>query len=153
MAHAFDEPAVHQVLRLARVDDLPADVHGTPRAIDLDGLLRVDRDLDDIRHIAGVRELERDALAGALGQRTAAIPRGHLAHGLEHAARARRVESAGGAGADRVVQQIDPVLQRILAGGDGDLVDEALLHERDAVGGWRAQRTDGDAERRHVLRT
>ena len=44
-----------------------------------------------------------------------------------------------------------PVLQRILAGGDGDLVDEPLLHERDAVGGRRPQRTDGDAERRHVL--
>src|SRR5688572_23864211 len=151
VAHGFDEPAVHQVLRLTRVDDLPADVDGTPRAIDLDGLLRVDRDLDNIRHIAGVRELERDALARAFGQRTAAIPRRHVAHGLEHAARARRVESAGSASADRVVQQIDSVLQRILAGGDGDFVDEALLHERDAVGGWRAQRPDGDAEGRDVL--
>ena len=113
--------------------------------------LRVDRHLDDVRDVAGVRELERHALAGALRQRPAAIPVRHVAHGLEHAARARRIESARGAGADRVVQQVDPVLQRILAGGDGDLVDEALLHERDAVGGRRPQRADGNAERRHVL--
>ena len=91
MAHAFDEAAVHQVLRRARVDDLPADVHGTPRAIDLDGLLRVDRDLDDIRHVAGVRVLERDALARAFGQ----LSRGDPTRTSRARPRARRARAPG----------------------------------------------------------
>ncbi len=50
--------------------------------------------------------------------------------------------------ADRIRQQIEPVLQRILPGRDGDLVDEPLHHERHAVGARRAQRARRDVERR-----
>ena len=151
VAHAFDEAAVHQVLGLARVDDLAADVDRTPRAVDLDRLVR--------RRPRPRRRRRRSRNARTGTPRPCRCPsaasRGCSSPTSRAPPRARRARAPAlkpptAPGADRVVQQVDPVLQRILAGGDGDLVDEALLHERDAVGRRRAQRPDGNAERRHV---
>ena len=68
VAHRLDERALNQVDRLARVDDLAADVDRRPGLVDVDLLVCADRHLDDVGDVAGVGELERDALAGALRQ-------------------------------------------------------------------------------------
>ena len=92
MAHRLDERALHQVGRLARVHHLPADVDRRPGLRDLDLLVISDFDFDDVGHIAGVGELERDAFACALRQLAAVVPVRHVANRFEYAARARRVE-------------------------------------------------------------
>ena len=141
MAHAFDEAAVHQVFRLAGIHDLPADVHRAPRALHRHGLVAVHRQFDDVGDVSGVGELERRAEAGALGQASRRLVHPDMSRTASSTPRARAgLNPPAAPVALRAVQQIDPVLNRILPGRHRHLVDEALDDERDAVGGRRAHR-------------
>src|SRR4029077_21118867 len=77
----------------------------------------------------------------------AVVPVGHVTYGFEDAARAHRVEPRAWL-PGRAVEAVAPVLERILVVHNGDLVDEPLHHERDAVGARRTQRARRDVERR-----
>ena len=70
---------------------------GAPGLVDVDLLVGADGHLDDVGDVAGMGELEGDALAGAFRQLAAVVPVRHVPHRLEDAARARRVEAAAGA--------------------------------------------------------
>ena len=107
VAHRLDERALNQVGRLQRVDDLAADIDGRPCSGDVDLLVVADLHLDDVGHVAGVGELERDALAGAFRQAAPVVPIRHVPHRLEDAARARRVELGARCVTRRAVEQVD----------------------------------------------
>ena len=97
-----------------------------------------DLDLGDLRDVAAEGELHGDAAAAAGRQRRA--PAGLLGGEIEH-----------GLGARRLAEQRAAELDRILLGGRGELVDEALDHE-DIVGGADAAPEAG-AEARGLVRT
>jgi hypothetical protein len=148
LAEAVDDGALDLVDRVARIDDLRADVDGAPDLRYAHGVVGAHFDLRDVRDVAAVAELERHAQAGTLRQRRLA-PGRLLADELEDAARPFRVEVVVVelAGVPRPAQQIDSELERILAGRMRQLVDERLEDEAEGVAARGAQR-----ERRHAER-
>ena len=71
-----------------------------------------------------------------------------VAHFLQHAAGARGIEARPSARQHFVLaEQIDPELQRILAGSMRQLVDEGLEHEGQRIVAGRPQRPGRHAER------
>ena len=88
--------------------------------------------------------MERHALAGALGQVRRA-PAGLVADEFEHGLHALRVERRPHAFRRRV-EQVEPELERVLAGFGREFIDERLDDERDRVAGRSAERSRRDAE-------
>ena len=119
------------------VDDVAA-VDGAHHAVDRHLAVLADRHVDPLRHVGAEGELHRDAAAGAgaAGRRLhrrapAGLGRGELQHCLV---------------ARCLVEQVEPVLHRVLAGLDGQLVDEALDDE-DVVRGAHAAPERGGQRR------
>ena len=122
-------------------DDLAADVPGYPHPVDLHAIARVHGDLGDVREVPTVAVLERHAHRGARRQ-TPGAPSGPLANQFEHAPHARRVETVAALlrlRHRRTGQQIEPELNRILAGRLRELIDEGLERPREGVAARGAQ--------------
>src|SRR5688572_18053474 len=148
VADALDHTALYQVLGVHRVDDLAADVARHPHLVDLDPLVGAHRHFGHFREVAAVAVLESHTDSGTLGPRRA--PVALLRHQLQHADHPRGVEAVAAALRSRirlVGQQVEPELDRILAGRMGQLVKERLEHERVGVAARRPKRTGGHAER------
>ena len=92
-----------------------------------------ERDLGHLGGIAAIGERHRDAAGPTPGQRRA--PSRFLGRPLEHAPVERRLR-----------EQRAPVLEGILAGGMGELVDERLHDEGVLRGAHRSPEADGNPE-------
>ncbi len=134
---AEDQPALDLLLHGAGIGGDPAvDRRHDAAQVDVAGVghARLDHGGD----VAAERLLHDHSAPSAIGQ--ARAPAGGLRDTVQHGARARNL-----------AQQVAPVVHRILAGGVGQLVDEALHHE-DGVGRTHpAPPGDDEARRRTPL--
>ena len=119
-----------------------------------------DGDLGDFGEVAAVAEVERDAHA-ACPSAAASRPSRDFSRTSSSTPRMRAASKpslslwataagAGSAATSGCVEQVEPELQRILARGVRELVDERLEDERERVAARRAQRAGRHAERHHA---
>ncbi len=163
VTHRLDDAPFTLVGGVAGIDDLAADVADDPHRVDAHGLRRVHAQVDHCREVALVAVITRHAHAATRRQARPRMPSRPLTRGFEYRAHPRGVVRRAAASTSagpasrwrrddlRLVQQIDPELQRILAGRNGQFIDEPFEHEDQGVAARRAHGAGRHAERHQGL--
>jgi len=106
VAKSFDDGALHFIQGAAGIDNLAAHIAGHPDFVNFDFAFRVDAQLDHLREISAVRELEAHTHPRAFWQ-CAGAPSRFFRCKLEDATHARRVSPGLASGVAAAVMRGD----------------------------------------------
>lgn len=149
LAQAIQNGAVDHGLGRARIDDLRADVAGSPDVRDADFVGSVHSDLSNFSEVAQVAEVGGDTHTGARGL-LARLPVRFFSDKLQYRGKAFWIQRVFAALAvlDRLGgEQFKLEIERVTTGSMGTLVEEGLANEADSIAARSAQRAGAEPKR------